>query len=40
MSAGLDIAIYKITDRYSANGVGVVLYYYGIFYVLYLDLSS
>jgi hypothetical protein len=28
---------YKITDRYSANGVGVVLYYH-IPYWIYLDV--
>jgi hypothetical protein len=31
MSAGLGKGNYKITDRYSANGMGLVLYYYGIF---------
>lgn len=28
MSAGLGKGNYKITDRYSANGMGLVLYYY------------
>jgi len=28
MSAGLGKGNYKITDRYSANGMGLPLYYY------------
>jgi len=35
MSAGLGKGNYKITDRYSANGMGLVLYYYVLFWDIF-----